>query len=133
MRAMDLRPHHFAACPQCARTMRIESLSCWRCGTSVTGRLSLPLLARLPGEYQQFIERFLLANGSLSQVQKDMGCSYPKVRRLLNETMVRMKAELEAAVREKEEILGALESDEMTGSEAARLLRGLTAGGRDEG
>ena len=116
----------FGSCPQCASRMRIETLRCWRCGTSVQGRIATPLLATLPEELTRFVERFLGANGSLTQVQKDMGCSYPKVRRLMNETMAALRAEMEAAVREKEEILEALEDERIEGAEAVKLLRSLT-------
>ena len=66
----------FGACPQCTQRMRIESLHCWHCGTSVSGRISIPLLATLPDVQARFVERFLAANGSLSQAQKEMGVSY---------------------------------------------------------
>ena len=112
--------------------MRIESLHCWRCGTTVSGRLAIPILATLPDEQARFVERFLTANGSLSQVQKDMQCSYPKVRRLMNETMSTLRAELQAAMREKEEILQALEQERLDGKEAVQLLRSLVGGADDE-
>jgi hypothetical protein len=121
----------FGACPQCASRMRIEKLVCWRCGTSVTGRIAIPLLATLPEEQARFVERFLAANGSLTQLQKEMGCSYPKVRRLMNETMAALRAEFEAAAREKEEILLALEDERLGGKEAAHLLRNLTGSESD--
>jgi hypothetical protein len=111
--------------------MRIESLHCWRCGTSVTGRLPIPVLALLPAEHAEFVEKFLLANGSLTKVQEVLGCSYPKVRRLLNESMAALREELRAEIREKEEILEALEGDRLEGAEAMQLLRSLAGGSRD--
>jgi hypothetical protein len=122
----------FGACPQCAGRMRIERLHCWRCGTSVTGRIPIPILALLPPEQAHFVETFVQSNGSLTKVQEVLGCSYPKVRRLLNESMASLKAELEADVREKEEILAALEGDRLEGTEAMQLLRSLAGGKRDE-
>ena len=116
---------NFGDCPQCDQTMRIESLGCWRCGTCVTGQIGIPLLARLPREQADFVVRFLTANGSLSGVQTEMGCSYPKVRRLLNLTMDTLRAELERSLREKEEILEAIDEQTLDGAQAAQLLRGL--------
>jgi hypothetical protein len=115
----------FGTCPQCASRMRIERLVCWRCGTSVSGQIAIPLLATLPEEHARFVERFLVANGSLTQLQKEMECSYPKVRRLMNETMAALREEFEAAAREKDEILRALEDERLGGKEAAHLLRNL--------
>lgn len=118
----------FGICPQCANRMLIEVLGCWHCGTTVNGRIAIPIVARLPREQSEFVEKFLLANGSLSKVQDIMGCSYPKVRRLLNNTMASIKEEINADLREKETILQALESDQLDGQEAIRLIRGLTGG-----
>ncbi|KAA3611541.1 MAG: DUF2089 family protein [Planctomycetota bacterium] len=105
--------------------MYIEALRCRRCGTGVQGRLALPLLARLPGEYAAFTVELLLANGSLSGVQKSLECSYPKARRLLNETMEALRREIAADIQEKEDILQALEAGEIDGPEAVRLIRGF--------
>lgn len=105
--------------------MRIESLSCWRCGTTVSGQISIPLVARLPDEQSQFVDTFLLGNGSLSNVQKELGYSYPKARRLLDDTIKTLRSEIEAARREKEEILDALEQGDIDGKRAVQLVRNL--------
>ena len=115
----------FGDCPQCQGAMRVETLSCWRCGTTVTGQLAIPLLARLPREQSDFVIRFLTANGSLTGVQETMHCSYPKVRRLLNQTMEVLREELDRVVQEKEEILASLEESRLDGPLAAQLLRNL--------
>lgn len=115
----------FGACPQCENRMRIERLHCWRCGTTVNGTLAIPLMARLPPEQLDFVEKFLLANGSLSQVQKTLGCSYPKVRRLLNEAMATIRDEAKAAIQEKEEILRAMEENRLESREALQLIESL--------
>ena len=105
--------------------MRIEKLVCWRCGTEVQGQLTISVLARLPEDLARFVETFLASNGSLSEVQSRIGCSYPKARRLMNETMATLRTEFDAAVREKEEILQALECEALGPREAARLLNSL--------
>lgn len=112
--------------------MRIETLCCWRCGTTVRGQLTVPILARLPDELARFVETFLASNGSLSEVQKRLACSYPKARRLMNDTMATLRVEFEAAVREKDQILEALEAEALAPREAARLLNSLTGSNADE-
>lgn len=82
-------------------------------------------MARLPPEQLDFVEKFLLANGSLSQVQKTLGCSYPKVRRLLNEAMATIRDEAKAAIQEKEEILRAMEENRLESREALQLIESL--------
>ena len=115
----------FGDCPTCAHAMRIETLRCWRCGTMVSGQIAIPLVARLPEEQARFVEAFLLGNGSLTQVQSDLSCSYPKVRRLLDQTIESLRAGFEAARREKEEILTALERGDLDGKQALQLVRSL--------
>ncbi len=115
----------FGDCPTCTHRMRIESMRCWRCGTTIKGQIAIPIVARLPEDQATFVDVFLLGNGSLSQVQKDLGCSYPKARRLLDDTISTLRAELEAAKREKEEILDALERGDLDGKEAVQLVRSL--------
>ena len=115
----------FGDCPTCAHRMRIESMRCWRCGTTVNGQLAIPLVARLPREQAEFVDVFLLGNGSLSKVQTELSCSYPKARRLLDDTIATLRAELESARLEKEEILSALERGDLNGKEAVQLVRSL--------
>ena len=115
----------FGECPSCSCRMRIETMSCWQCGTKVTGQISIPLVARLPDEQAAFVEAFLLGNGSLSQVQTDLGFSYPKARRLLDDTIKALRAEFDAAKREKEQILDALEGGDLEGKQAIQLVRSL--------
>jgi hypothetical protein len=115
----------FGECPGCAGRMRIETMSCWRCGTKVSGQIAIPLVATLPEEQAKFVESFLLGNGSLSQVQKVMGCSYPKVRRLLDDTIATLREEFEAAKREKDDILKALEKGDVDAQTAVHLMRSL--------
>lgn len=115
----------FGCCPGCAERMRIASLRCWRCGTTVGGQMPIPLLARLSDEHGKFLEQFVLGNGSLAAVQKVFECSYPKVRRLLDDTIAALRAEIEADRREQDEILTALEEKRVDGDEAVRLVRSL--------
>ncbi|MFT7485652.1 MAG: hypothetical protein ACI9F9_001502 [Candidatus Paceibacteria bacterium] len=115
----------FGECPTCTHRMRIESMRCWRCGTTVNGQLAIPLVARLPEDQARFVDVFLLGNGSLSAVQKEIDCSYPKARRLLDDTIATLRAEIESARLEKEEILDALERGDLEGKEAVQLVRSL--------
>jgi len=70
----------------------------------------------------------LLGNGSLSQVQKDLGFSYPKARRLLDDTIKALRAEFDAARAEKEQILESLESGDLDGQRAVQRVRGIIGG-----
>ena len=97
--------------------------------TTITGQLSIPIVARLPEEQARFVDVFLLGNGSLSQAQKDLGCSHPRARRLLNDTIATIRREFAAARKEKDEILDALEQGDLDGKQAVQLVRSLIGQG----
>ena len=58
-------------------------------------------------------------------MQKELGFSYPKARRLLDDTIKALRAEFDAAKREKEQILDALEGGDLEGKQAIQLVRSL--------
>jgi len=50
----------------------------------------LPLLARLTDKEQAFIVDFVKSSGSLKDMAKNMGISYPTVRNLLDEMISKL-------------------------------------------
>ncbi len=72
-------------CPSCQSQLKVKSLACENCGTEVTGLYDLPVLARLSPENQEFILQFVKCSGSLKDMSKHLGLSYPTVRNLLDE------------------------------------------------
>lgn len=72
-------------CPSCGGLLRIRSLDCAACGTSVAGEYDLPALMQLPAAEQEFVLEFLLCSGSLKEMARKMGLSYPTVRNRLDE------------------------------------------------
>ncbi len=57
----------------------------------VEGRFGLPLLARLTEEEQAFVRTLVLCGGSLKDVAKAYGLSYPTVRNRLDAVIARIK------------------------------------------
>jgi hypothetical protein len=80
-------------CPACQSELKVKSLWCEHCGTEVTGLYELPLLARLKPEEQDFIVRFMKCSGSLKDMAKQLGLSYPTVRNMLDDLIERMTKE----------------------------------------
>jgi len=72
-------------CPGCQSQLKVKSLNCKQCGTEVIGLYDLPALVCLPQTDQIFILKFIKCSGSLKDMAKDMGLSYPTVRNLLDE------------------------------------------------
>ena len=48
-------------------------------------RLPLPVLAKLTDKEQQFVIDFIKSSGSLKDMAKNMGVSYPTVRNVLDD------------------------------------------------
>lgn len=73
------------ACPSCSSELKIGRLFCNECQTEICGSFDLPQLLRLSYEDQTFIVNFVKASGSLKDMAKSMGVSYPTVRNLLDD------------------------------------------------
>ncbi len=77
-------------CPACDKLLKVQSLACESCGTTVTGSFDLPLLARLSAEDLQFVLDFVKCSGSLKVMAQQLGLSYPTVRNLLDDIITRI-------------------------------------------
>ncbi|MDR2038020.1 MAG: DUF2089 domain-containing protein [Bacteroidales bacterium] len=80
-------------CPSCQSVLKVKSLKCETCQTEVSGLYELPLLARLTREEQEFIISFVKKSGSLKEMSKHMGLSYPTVRNLLDDIISKIERE----------------------------------------
>ncbi len=109
-------------CQNCGGELKINRLSCGDCGLSVAGRIALPRLARLSGADREFVEMFVLAAGSLKEVGRMMGLSYPTVRARLDRIIGRLKELDEGSQAERMGIIRRLERGEISVEEAAREL-----------
>lgn len=89
-------------CPGCGRTPRVVRLSCGGCGTAIEGSFALPVLARLDPEDQAFLVDFLKSSGSLKELARLHGISYPTVRNRLDSLIDRI-TQLEIDLSEQSE------------------------------
>jgi hypothetical protein len=77
-------------CPSCASLLQVTSLQCRKCSTTVNGLYPLPLLSSLDADEQDFIIEFVKSSGSLKEMARKMGLSYPSVRNRLDELILKM-------------------------------------------
>jgi hypothetical protein len=70
--------------------LKVRSLRCETCGTEIHGEYDLPLWMHLPEEDRRFILQFVKNSGSLKDMARHMGLSYPTVRNLLNEIIIKI-------------------------------------------
>lgn len=77
-------------------------LACPGCETLVSGSYPLPALARLSDDDQQFVLSFILSSGSLKQMARLYGVSYPTVRNRLDD-LISLLSDATEAPKGKEE------------------------------
>ena len=125
--------HAPAQCPVCGESMVVTKLRCSHCGTELSGEFSPCRFCRLEEKHLQFVETFLRCRGSIKEVERALGVSYPTVKNMLDAALSALgldeKPELRA-LREKEErseILQRLSNGEIgvdTAIEALNQLKG---------
>jgi hypothetical protein len=91
-------------------------------GIAVEGEFELPPLAKLPAEEQVFIMAFIKSDGSIKEMERIFGISYPTVKSRLSRIAGQLQFVENLTVPRKEEILAALERGEITPGEAIERL-----------
>lgn len=77
-------------CPRCNDTMIISQLKCPNCALTINADILHSRFALLPKEQLEFIEIFLKNQGSIKAVEKELGISYPTVKKKLNEVLLNL-------------------------------------------
>lgn len=112
-------------CPYCQGQMRVAKLACDSCGVAIEGKLESPSrLALLSPEDQNFIERFIMAGGSIKETETVLDMSYPAIRSRLDRVIKRL-GELINKEAIKDQILDEVEKGKMTAAEAVEKIKNL--------
>ena len=92
-------------------------------GVTIQGEFELPPLTRLRYEDQVFVSEFVRSHGSIKDMEKAFGISYPTVKNRLNRIIEQLPT-VEAEIRPgHEDVLGLLEQGEISAEEALKRLR----------
>jgi hypothetical protein len=91
-------------------------------GIAVEGEFELPPLARLPAEDQVFVMAFVKSDGSIKEMERIFGISYPTVKNRLSRIASQLQFVENVTAPRKEEILAALEQGEINAQEAIERL-----------
>lgn len=123
--------HAPSQCPVCGKSMQVTGLRCPNCHTELSGQFVPCRFCALPEKHLQFVEVFLRCRGSIKEVEKALGVSYPTVKNMLDAALAALdlaeKPELQE-VRKKEErseILSRLQGGDMTVDAALEALKSL--------
>jgi hypothetical protein len=89
---------------------------------AIEGAFALPDLARLPAEDQVFVTAFVRAHGSIKEMERTFGVSYPTIKARLNRIAQSLDfVEINPAP-SRSEVLGALKRGEIDVEEAIARL-----------
>jgi hypothetical protein len=109
------------------RLFVVTSVRLEKSGVAIEGEFELPPLARLRYEDQVFVSEFLRSHGSIKDMEKAFGVSYPTVKNRLNRiadqlSLVQVVVQ-EPAPASRDDVLSMLERGEISVDSAAEGLR----------
>ena len=91
----------------------------------IEGSFELPQLARLPMDDQIFITAFVRSHGSIKEMERVFGVSYPTIKSRLTRIANRLEFVETNPVPSKSEILERLQRGEITAEDAIREMEAL--------
>jgi len=93
-------------------------------GIAIEGQFSLPVLAQLPGEDQVFVMAFVGTHGSIKDMERLFGVSYPTVKARLDRlaSVLRM-VETAPEIRPEDDVLAALERGDIDVPQALKKIK----------
>lgn len=111
-------------CPACDGKLMITNYQCEECGTEVHGYFPGNKFTKLSKEDLDFIEIFVMNRGSIKEIEKVMGISYPTVRNKLD-TVIKALGHSVSTEDSRMEILKMLDEGQITAEEATEMLGNL--------
>lgn len=103
----------------------VERVRLRESGIAIEGSFELPALAQLPQSEQLFIVAFVRSHGSIKDMERLFGVSYPTIKARLNRLSELLAPEVDVApppVPDRRDILDRLERGEITAQEALAAL-----------
>jgi hypothetical protein len=74
-------------CPICETALRITELSCPACKTRIVSDLRTCQFCSLRPDLLVFLHAFLRTRGNIKEVERELGISYPTVRKRLDDLL----------------------------------------------
>lgn len=120
-----MKAKNLSDCPVCSNRLTITSYQCGKCGTRIEGVFEQDKFASLSQENKDFIELFVKKRGSIKEIERELGISYPTVRNKLDEAIKALGHEVDVS-NTRVEILQMLDNGEISSQEAKKLLEQLS-------
>jgi len=112
-------------CPVCSSKLDVTELHCNDCDTTIKGTFKLDKFSYLSKEQKYFIEVFMKNRGNIKEIEKDLGISYPTVKKSLDNVINALgygdSAENQTLT--KKEILEKLSNGEISSEQAMKMIK----------
>lgn len=121
-------------CPVCGDHIVITSVSCDKCKTRIEGRFEPNIFSSLDDSDMEFLLVFIRCRGSIKDVERELGVSYPTVRGKLDRLIeslglspIRQSDSEQEKVKEqkRKDVLAALDRGEISPKEAIELMKNM--------
>jgi len=110
--------------------IEVERVRLIETGVAIEGPFTLPPLAQLTAEDQVFVAAFLRCHGSIKQMEKYFGVSYPTIKNRLNKigsqlsfVEIEQGSETDPPPQTRSEVLDQLSRGELTIAQALERLK----------
>ena len=107
------------------RQVVVERVRLGESGAAIEGTWELPQLARLSADDQVFVIAFVRSHGSIKEMERVFGVSYPTIKARLNRIGEQLDFVDNNPAPSRVEILERLSRGEITADDAIRLLEEL--------
>jgi hypothetical protein len=102
----------------------VERVRLSQTGIAIEGEFELPPLARLSSDDQYFVAAFVRSHGSIKEMERLFGVSYPTIKNRLRQLGDQLQfVAVDVAPPEEDDTLDRLERGEISAAEAAELLK----------
>lgn len=113
---------NMTSCPICKGELVIREYHCPACNVSFRGEFSNSWLAGLKQEQLDFVKLFITVQGSIREMEKRLGISYPTVKNRLAE-IIRVIASGEAPNLDFSDVFSDLEQGFISVEEALNIIQ----------
>jgi len=117
-------------CPICGGEIVVTQISCRDCDTTIDGRFSSRTFSQLTPEQMDFVETFVRLEGKITHMEKELGYSYPTIRKLLHDVIRALGYEpggeeeiSELSEEERQSILEDLDTGKINYEDAMKQLK----------
>jgi len=74
-------------CPICGGEVVVTQINCRDCSTTIDGQFSSRTFSQLTQKQMDFVETFVRLEGKITHMEKELGYSYPTIRKLLHDVI----------------------------------------------